>query len=420
MSIRHLRLHSFTCVFLCCCLLSTTLLSAAPPDVKGKPPKDDPPSSAAPVEYSIEVVPIPPSGSVRAGDVRGLNHFAMMVGNYRTEDLTLFPFLFDATTGLFYDFRAEPDLTQQLELLQPGLKFRATRGINDAGVVVGIAYDPDSGLRQGVVVDTSLSSNVADWVVHLIPKVGDDNYSFGVDINLWGDVLGYCEYADGTRDRFIYNPFDEPLNPPTVFNIHSLFLFESGNINDNLLVAHRGGEAIRVFDASVNPPNLVNTILIEGVGDNISLNNSGVIGTVTTAQRVGGKGKQQDSAIQLDAVTGVTDTLLSATSYSLWTYDNQFLNSQGDMTVTNGDHVDLIHQGFTSDPQQTIWNVDDLIAADDPWRNDWINSSSSLSVAALTDRSDTNDSSGFPVMAGTFVATDGQVKCAVLIPTDLE
>jgi hypothetical protein len=75
-------------------------------------------------------------------------------------------------------------------------------------------------------------------------------------------------------------------------------------------VAHWTGQAIQVIDASASTPSLINTIYVEGIGDNISLNNNGVIGAVTTVQTVGGNWKRQDFAIQLDAATGVTDSLL--------------------------------------------------------------------------------------------------------------
>ena len=395
-----------------------------------KPPKNDPPAAELPaIRYSITVVPIPSSGTLQSWGTGRISNLGMAVGAYRDAADDYSPYLFDVTTGSFIDFRTETALTDQLQILAPGYRFHRAFSINDMGVVVGSIYSDQDDVQSGFAVDTALSTDVNDWEVKLLPDVGGYR-SYGFDINLWGDILGVFHVPPNYqgRDLFVCNPFSDPPRGATLLGDGSAWPAPHGNINDAGLMTryfYTTGP-IEVYDVSGEAPSLIRTITTGRIGDHVSMNNSGIVAAFKVNQVLGQKkrGKSGDLAVQIDSATGNTENLVQSGSFTLFGKGSHFLNSTGDAAFQNEGNstgrIELLHRGFSPDHATNVWNVDDLIADDDPWKSDWIASwGGGLGISAITDRSDQNDATGYPVLYGTFFTSNGVTKAAVLTPHDL-
>ncbi|MCS7469620.1 hypothetical protein NZK35_23465 [Stieleria sp. ICT_E10.1] len=405
-------------------------IDAAPPSDKGKPPKDDPPATELPaIRYSIHIVPIPTSGSIRFGGTGRISNTGMAVGAYRDASNAYSPYLYDVASEALIDFRAEPSLNDQLQLLAPGYRFHRAYSISDIGIVVGSIYSDQDDVQRGFAVDTTLSTGVNDWEVRLLPDVG--NYrSFGLDINNRGDILGFFYVPPDYQgqDLFVCNPFSDPPYGPVLLGDGSASPYEGGNITDaGLMTRFYTDGPIEVYDVNGVNPALIRTIDTGRIGGNVSLNNSGVIAAFKRDQVLGQKknGKRADLAVQIDAVTGNTENLVQSGSFTLFGEGRHFLNDNGDSAFQIGGNstsgrIALLHRGFSPDHQINLWNVDELIAADDPWRDDWIEAwGSGLGISAVTGRSDQDNASGYPLLYGTFSTSEGVRKAAVLVPHDV-
>ena len=198
-------------------------------------------------------------------------------------------------------------------------------------------------------------------------------------------------------------------------------------LNNLLQVAVRDGDTIYLFDGNVRPPALFEVIQPGGIAGYVSLNDAGIIAAVKRDQKTGRKGKRYDIAVQYDSFVSNPDAeeILRSGPYTLYPGGNQFMNLNGDMALQNNGNdnsgrIELVHDGFSADSfTQRVFNVDDMIEENDPWRADWVASwGTGLDIQGITDRSDTDDASGYPIIVGTFSTAVGR-KCAVLTPQDL-
>jgi hypothetical protein len=396
--------------------LGLSLAGSALAQNSNKPPKNDPGPTLPKVRYSISLLP-------HDMFAHHANHAGMIVGTCEGPGhYGVSACFYDSATNTFYDFNAESSLMDQLQVLAPGTSFYYSKAINESGAIVGVVIDADGIFRQGFVIDINdAPDDVTQWELELLPNFGSPD-SNALHINDVGDVLANYQVFDESGayqgiHYYVVNPWLDPDN----VNVREL-PFGSGTptspgraitrLNNQGLVAVAKPDRILVYDANVNPPQFVREVAIAECRL-LWINDTGVIGGVTLYERLGGR-KSYDVAFQED---GMRANIYLSSPGNMANAPNvhEFMNSQRDMTFSeritvNGTtrYVDyLYHRGFTSnDHVSGLWRIDDLIDANDPNRSQW----DGPSVSFLSERSDSDDASGYPVM----VASLGQP--AILMP----
>ena len=252
---------------------------------------------------------------------------------------------------------------------------------------------------------------VTDWVVKLLPNFGSSD-SNALAINDVGDVLVnyYVVDENGLSQGihyYVVNPWLDPYYEnvrelPIGYNTPTSPGRAITRLNNQGIVAVAKPDRILLFDANVNPPQILREISIVDCR-HLWLNDAGVIGGVTYSERVGGK-KAYDVVFQED---GFRENIYLNSPFSMASLPNyrEFMNSRRDMAfhaevAVNGTIRDapyLFHRGFTSNDHATrTWRIDDLIADDDPNRSLWYQYDPTVSF--VSDRSDTDDATGYPVI----------------------
>jgi uncharacterized membrane protein len=316
---------------------------------KGNGGVDDGSSTTLPsVRYKVDAIPTPENALGVL--VNQINNQGIATGWYDREGRNAF--LYDQPSDEFYDLNQVEDLLQQLPA---SWRFRSAHGINDVGEVVG-ALDQPNGVISGFLIRTWLDRNPAHWTVELLPTLGS-YHSQGHHINLQGLVLGRYVHPDGSWDQFVYDSTAGRAAVTFGWRYNLIDVNQDGAINNLGQVAGTLADGALFIDSDPQE-GLPNARLF------------------------------RDASYQW--VTGITDDgIICGTArmkykkhgpatYVAFRHDGQLLpimegkaqgiNSHGDVVIIDEpwENAYLAHTGTSSQNEQQIWNINDLVAENGP------------------------------------------------------
>lgn len=327
-------------------------------DGKGKPGGDP---ELPNVRYEVERIPLPEDH--QGLWINGINNSGTVIGYYRLNGKH-WGFLYNQSTKEFHDL----NLLAPLFHVPSGpvdwwidWHVRSAVGINDSGDVVGAVTD-ETGTITGFLLETDLSANPedwtspTDWTFQFLPDLGSD-FSYGSDVNLYGEVLGVYRWPDGTYERYLYNPgVDGPAgNEPFWLGLELI----SGRMNKHGQIA-----GLLVGDRAFFDPDPRSEPSSRQEFDDVrywevrGLNDIGVF-CGTARMRLDGRGPSQSVAFRY---TDKLEPIMAGLATGI--------NIENDVLVYNDSGSYLVQQGVEPDQYQ-IWNISDLISDTDPLKAFW-------------------------------------------------
>jgi hypothetical protein len=309
--------------------------------------------------------------------------------------------------GVFADIDSIVDTSV---LTQQGWDEFLFSGINDLGVIVGEARNPD-GARIGFLID-SLSTVPA---IEVIPAIGTDYYARR--INNFGDVVGRAFYTDGTTDAFVHNSgihntiYGSDLSyAPTRMGFSAVNGGLHINNSREVLVRDDGNGSSWYRYNLVSDSFTTQPFPNQGVGYFNALNDNGqVCGAIPGS--VSGNGRNRivtpDKACRYSGTDVEWEADLDEDSFG------GALNNSGDVVGTLGNPLDL-NCGFVYRNEIGLIRLDDLVefgSQDDSitWQN-WF-----VDPQDISDRNET----GFGTIIGRLYGGGESGPGFVLVPTQI-